>query len=145
MKALVSRYDAAVVEEQELSPEKRIVANVGKMDAKKHLAANVTSVMSSNINQVGQQWAWREEQMWAPAAVWWRDGPVVGVAGCVMVPGSRPCIDCVFSRAVASSQCVYSQDPACITCVARLCGAQTGQCCRVLKQGIACSAVCLLT
>lgn len=53
MKDLVSRYDAAVVEEQELSPEKRIVANVGKMDAKKHLAANVTSVMSSNINQVG--------------------------------------------------------------------------------------------
>lgn len=53
MKELVSRYDAAVVEEQELSPEKRIVANVGKMDAKKHLAANVTSVMSSNINQVG--------------------------------------------------------------------------------------------
>lgn len=51
MKDLVSRYDAAVVEEQELSPEKRIVANVGKMDAKKHLAANVTSVMSSNINQ----------------------------------------------------------------------------------------------
>jgi phenylpyruvate tautomerase PptA (4-oxalocrotonate tautomerase family) len=29
-----------------------VVANVGKMDAKKHLAANVTSVMSSNINQV---------------------------------------------------------------------------------------------
>lgn len=51
MKELVSRYDAAVVEEQELSPEKRVVANVGKMDAKKHLAANVTSVMSSNINQ----------------------------------------------------------------------------------------------
>src|SRR5690242_1978031 len=54
MKELVSRYDAAVVEEQELSPEKRIVANVGKMDAKKHLAANVTSVMSSNINQVSR-------------------------------------------------------------------------------------------
>lgn len=51
MKELVSRYDAAVVEEQELSPEKRIVANVGKMDAKKHLAANVTSLMSTNINQ----------------------------------------------------------------------------------------------
>lgn len=56
MKELVSRYDAAVVEEQELSPEKRIVANVGKMDAKKHLAANVTSVMSSNINQVCAGW-----------------------------------------------------------------------------------------
>ena len=40
-----------MIEEQDLSPEKRIVANVGKMDAKKHLAANVTSVMASNINQ----------------------------------------------------------------------------------------------
>lgn len=51
MKELVTRYDAAVVEEQDLSPEKRIVANVGKMDAKKHLANNVTALMSTNINQ----------------------------------------------------------------------------------------------
>lgn len=51
MKELVSRFDAAVVEEQELSPEKRIVANVGKMDAKKHLASNITALMSTNINQ----------------------------------------------------------------------------------------------
>jgi 26S proteasome regulatory subunit N11 len=46
-----ARYDKAVVEEQELSPEKRIVANVGKMDAKKHLAANVNTLMTNNINQ----------------------------------------------------------------------------------------------
>ena len=45
------RSPQAVIEEQDMSPEKRIVANVGKMDAKKHLAANVTSVMASNINQ----------------------------------------------------------------------------------------------
>eukprot|EP00879_Flechtneria_rotunda_P003678 GHRR01003915.1.p1 GENE.GHRR01003915.1~~GHRR01003915.1.p1 ORF type:complete len:312 (+),score=90.36 GHRR01003915.1:649-1584(+) len=51
MKELMTRYDAAVVEEQELSPEKRIVANVGKMDAKKHLATNVTNIMGANINQ----------------------------------------------------------------------------------------------
>eukprot|EP00878_Enallax_costatus_P004094 GHUV01004320.1.p1 GENE.GHUV01004320.1~~GHUV01004320.1.p1 ORF type:complete len:312 (+),score=105.96 GHUV01004320.1:820-1755(+) len=51
MKELVTRFDAAVVEERELSPEKRIVANVGKMDAKKHLASNVTALMSTNINQ----------------------------------------------------------------------------------------------
>lgn len=51
LKALASRYDQAVVEEQELPPEKRVVANVGKMDAKKHLAANVTALMSANINQ----------------------------------------------------------------------------------------------
>ncbi len=41
----------AVIEEQELSPEKRVVANVGKTDARKHLASNVNSVMASNINQ----------------------------------------------------------------------------------------------
>lgn len=40
-----------MIEEQELSPEKRVVANVGKMDAKKHLADNVTKLMSSNIIQ----------------------------------------------------------------------------------------------
>lgn len=51
MKDLMTRYDAAVEEERELSPEKRVVANVGKMDAKKHLASNVTSLMSTNINQ----------------------------------------------------------------------------------------------
>ena len=41
----------AVIEEQEMPPEKRIVANVGKMDAKKHLASNVGALMASNINQ----------------------------------------------------------------------------------------------
>ncbi|WIA14843.1 hypothetical protein OEZ86_003578 [Tetradesmus obliquus] len=51
MKELVSRYDAAVVEEQALAPEARIVANVGKMDAKKHLAGHVTQLMAANINQ----------------------------------------------------------------------------------------------
>lgn len=51
LQQLADRYDKAVVEEQELPPEKRVVANVGKMDAKKHIAAAVTSLMSSNINQ----------------------------------------------------------------------------------------------
>ena len=40
-----------MIEEQEMPPEKRIVANVGKMDAKKHLASNVGALMASNINQ----------------------------------------------------------------------------------------------
>ena len=48
---LVGRYGSAVDEEQTLSPEARLVANVGKMDARKHLAAAVGSVMASNINQ----------------------------------------------------------------------------------------------
>ena len=34
-----------------MPPEKRIVANVGKTDAKKHLQSNVTALMSSNIIQ----------------------------------------------------------------------------------------------
>lgn len=51
MQALADNYDKAVVEEQELSPEKRIVANVGKMDAKKHLEAEVQKMMSGNIVQ----------------------------------------------------------------------------------------------
>jgi 26S proteasome regulatory subunit N11 len=36
---------------QELAPEKRVVANVGKMDAKKHLEDNVQQLMSANIVQ----------------------------------------------------------------------------------------------
>jgi 26S proteasome regulatory subunit N11 len=51
LKELAQRYDKAVVEEQELPPEKRVVANVGKMDAKKHLHNNVLGLMSSNIIQ----------------------------------------------------------------------------------------------
>lgn len=39
------------MEEQELAPEKRVVANVGKMDAKKHMQSSVTDLMSSNITQ----------------------------------------------------------------------------------------------
>lgn len=51
LKGLAERYDKAVVEEQEMPPEMRIVANVGKMDAKKHLAVGVNALMSSNIVQ----------------------------------------------------------------------------------------------
>ncbi|KAG2444316.1 hypothetical protein HXX76_001073 [Chlamydomonas incerta] len=51
LKGLAERYDKAVIEEQELSPEARIVAGAGKMDAKKHLAAQVSSVMATNIAQ----------------------------------------------------------------------------------------------
>ena len=44
------RYNEAVAEEGDLAPEQRVVAAVGKMDARKHLAAAVSSVMGSNIN-----------------------------------------------------------------------------------------------
>lgn len=45
------RLQQVCLQEQELSPEKRIVANVGKMDAKKHLEAEVQKMMSGNIVQ----------------------------------------------------------------------------------------------
>lgn len=51
MKGLAARYNDAVAEEGGLAPEQRVVANVGKMDARKHLAAAVGGVMSANINQ----------------------------------------------------------------------------------------------
>lgn len=52
--ALCNAYEGSqqvCMQEQELSPEKRIVANVGKMDAKKHLEAEVQKMMSGNIVQ----------------------------------------------------------------------------------------------
>lgn len=48
---LSDKYDRAVLEEQELPPEKRVVANVGKMNAKKHIEENVQHLMSTNIVQ----------------------------------------------------------------------------------------------
>lgn len=51
LKQLADRYDKAVIEEQELAAEKRLVANVGKMDAKKHLGSNITQLMGNNIIQ----------------------------------------------------------------------------------------------
>ncbi|KAK9812979.1 hypothetical protein WJX72_006767 [[Myrmecia] bisecta] len=48
---LAGKYDKAVVEEVETPPEKRVVANVGKMDAKKHLEAGVQQLMAANIVQ----------------------------------------------------------------------------------------------
>lgn len=51
MRSLVGRYDTAVEEERGLSPDARAVANVGKMDAQKHLGADVNALMASNIVQ----------------------------------------------------------------------------------------------
>ncbi|MEW5307971.1 MAG: hypothetical protein WDW36_010338 [Sanguina aurantia] len=51
LKALADRYDKSVVEEQSLAPDERVVANVGKTDAKKHLAMDVSSLMAANIIQ----------------------------------------------------------------------------------------------
>ena len=54
LKSLAERYDKAVVEELEqmaVAPEKRAVANVGRLDAKKHLQATALAAMSSNIIQ----------------------------------------------------------------------------------------------
>ncbi len=48
---IIRRYDKAVIDEQGKSPEERVVAGAGKMDAKKHLALHVQALMSSNIGQ----------------------------------------------------------------------------------------------
>jgi 26S proteasome regulatory subunit N11 len=48
---LAKKYNTAVIEEDELTPEKLAVANVGRQDAKKHLEENVSSLMASNIVQ----------------------------------------------------------------------------------------------
>ncbi|KAH0684916.1 hypothetical protein KY290_022655 [Solanum tuberosum] len=48
---LAVKYNKAVQQEDELSPEKLAIANVGRQDAKKHLEEHVSNLMSSNIVQ----------------------------------------------------------------------------------------------
>lgn len=48
---LAVKYNKAVQEEDELPPEKLVIANVGRQDAKKHLEEHVSNLMSSNIIQ----------------------------------------------------------------------------------------------
>lgn len=48
---LASKYDLAVIEEQDTAPNDREVANVGKMDAKKHLDEHMHGLMSTNVVQ----------------------------------------------------------------------------------------------
>lgn len=48
---LAKKYNKAVREEDELSPEKFALANVGRQDAKKHLEEEVSALMSANIVQ----------------------------------------------------------------------------------------------
>ncbi|KAF6134544.1 hypothetical protein GIB67_022284 [Kingdonia uniflora] len=45
------KYNKAVQEEDEVSPEMFAIANVGRQDAKKHLEEHVSNLMSSNIVQ----------------------------------------------------------------------------------------------
>ena len=51
MAELAEKYNKAVQEEGEVSPEKFALVSVGRQDAKKHLEENVTTLMSSNIVQ----------------------------------------------------------------------------------------------
>ena len=48
---LAAKYDLAVIEEQDTPPNDREVANVGKMDAKKHLDEHMHNLMSTNVVQ----------------------------------------------------------------------------------------------
>lgn len=51
MQELTKKYDTAVVEEEGVAPEARVVATVGRMDAKKHLEKHVQTLLSANILQ----------------------------------------------------------------------------------------------
>ena len=51
MHDLTTKYDTAVAEEEGIPPEERIVATVGRMDAKKHLDKHVQSLLSANVLQ----------------------------------------------------------------------------------------------
>ncbi|VVA89766.1 unnamed protein product [Arabis nemorensis] len=51
MLSLAVKYNKTVQEEEELSPEKLAIVNVGRQDAKKHLEEHVSNLMSSNIVQ----------------------------------------------------------------------------------------------
>jgi 26S proteasome regulatory subunit N11 len=51
IKDLSSKYDKAVVEEENIPLERRVVAKAGRMDAKKRLGDSVQDLMSSNIVQ----------------------------------------------------------------------------------------------
>lgn len=51
MLELAKNYNKAIQDESKLAPEKLAIANVGKLDAKKHLEENVNKLMSSNILQ----------------------------------------------------------------------------------------------
>merc|ERR1712125_95314 len=48
---LTKGYQKMVEDEQTMTPEELVVANVGKLNAKKHLEANVNKLMSNNIVQ----------------------------------------------------------------------------------------------
>lgn len=51
IKELSSKYDQAVVEEEAIPLDRRVVAKAGKMDAKKRLEGGVSQLMSANIVQ----------------------------------------------------------------------------------------------
>jgi len=48
---LSSRYNDAIIEEGTMEMDKRALAHVGKMDARKHLESTVHKLMGSNIVQ----------------------------------------------------------------------------------------------
>lgn len=51
MSNLAIKYNNALQEDGDAQPEKLAIANVGRVDAKKHLEEHVSNMMSSNIAQ----------------------------------------------------------------------------------------------
>lgn len=52
MLELAKNYNKTVQDEGKMSAEKLAIQNVGKLDAKKHLEADVEKLMSANVNQL---------------------------------------------------------------------------------------------
>jgi len=48
---LAKQYQKAVQEEDKVSEEKKVIANVGKLDPKRHLEQDVQILMAQNILQ----------------------------------------------------------------------------------------------
>lgn len=51
LKELTEKYAREAADEAGMDPEERVVAKVGKLDAKKNVDSTVHSLMSSNILQ----------------------------------------------------------------------------------------------
>ncbi len=51
MQDLAKQYNKAIQDEEKMTKEKLVVANVGKLDPKRHLQQDVEKLMTSNIVQ----------------------------------------------------------------------------------------------
>jgi hypothetical protein len=85
------RYDKAVIEERELSPEARVVASAGKMDAKKHLAAEVSETEPYGGRNMASRMGKGDGDLAAPARALTAQCKSASRACCACLTGMRVC------------------------------------------------------